>query len=39
MAGVKSALGGNAREHMGRLIVPPDIAHGATLIFEAAKEG
>jgi catechol 2,3-dioxygenase-like lactoylglutathione lyase family enzyme len=23
----------------GRLIVPPDVAHGATLIFEAAKEG
>ena len=23
--------------HVGRLVVPPDIAHGATLIFEAAK--
>lgn len=39
IANVKSTLGGIAREHMGRLIVPPDVAHGATLIFEAAKEG
>jgi catechol 2,3-dioxygenase-like lactoylglutathione lyase family enzyme len=28
-----------SRRHVGRLIVPPDIAHGATLIFETAKEG
>jgi catechol 2,3-dioxygenase-like lactoylglutathione lyase family enzyme len=39
IASVKSTLGGIAKEHMGRLIVPADIAHGATLIFEAAKEG
>ena len=25
--------------HAGRLVLPPDIAHGATLIFEAAKQG
>ena len=28
-----------SRRHGGRLIVAPDIAHGATLIFEAAKQG
>ena len=28
-----------SRRHVGRLVVPPDIAHGATLIFEAAQEG
>jgi len=28
-----------SRRHVGRLIVPPDVAHGATLIFETAKEG
>jgi len=28
-----------AQSHGGRLVIPPDIAHGATLIFEAAKEG
>ena len=28
-----------SRRHGGRLIVPPDIAHGATLIFETAKQG
>jgi Glyoxalase-like domain len=37
------ALHGNSgiasRRHGGRLIVAPDIAHGATLIFEAAKQG
>src|ERR1700730_17490602 len=27
----------NSRRHAGRLVVPPDIAHGATLIFETAK--
>jgi hypothetical protein len=26
-----------SRRHAGRLIVPPDLAHGATLIFESAK--
>lgn len=26
-----------SRRHMGRLVVPPDVAHGATLIFETAK--
>jgi hypothetical protein len=26
-----------SRRHVGRLVVPPQIAHGATLIFEAAK--
>ena len=25
-----------SRRHVGRLVVPPDVAHGATLIFEAA---
>jgi hypothetical protein len=25
--------------HVGRLIVPPDVAHGATLIFESVKVG
>jgi hypothetical protein len=37
---VKSVLAKNgivAAERMGGLIVPPDVAHGATLIFEAAK--
>jgi hypothetical protein len=28
-----------SRRHVGRLIIPPDVAHGATLIFETAKEG
>ncbi|SDS14672.1 VOC family protein [Bradyrhizobium canariense] len=28
-----------SRRHVGRLVVPPDVAHRATLIFEAAKEG
>jgi hypothetical protein len=28
-----------SRRHVGRLIVPPDVAHGATLIFEAPKVG
>ena len=28
-----------SRRHVGRLVVAPDIAHGATLIFEAAREG
>jgi hypothetical protein len=28
-----------SRRHAGRLIVPPDAAFGATLIFETAKEG
>ncbi len=28
-----------SKRHVGRLIVPPDVAHGATLIFETAKEG
>jgi Glyoxalase-like domain len=27
------------QRHVGRLIIPPEAAHGATLIFEAAKEG
>jgi hypothetical protein len=26
-----------SRRQMGRLVVPPDVAHGATLIFETAK--
>ena len=26
-----------SRRHMGRLVVSPDVAHGATLIFETAK--
>ena len=25
-----------SRRHAGRLVVPPDLAHGATLIFETA---
>jgi catechol 2,3-dioxygenase-like lactoylglutathione lyase family enzyme len=28
-----------SRRHVGRLVIPADIAHGATLIFEGAKEG
>lgn len=28
-----------SHRHVGRLVVPPDAAHGATLIFETAKEG
>ena len=28
-----------SQRHAGRLVVPPDAAHGATLIFETAKEG
>jgi hypothetical protein len=28
-----------SRRHGGRLVVPPDVGHGATLIFEIAKEG
>jgi hypothetical protein len=28
-----------SRRHVGRLVVPPDLAHGATLIFEALKVG
>jgi hypothetical protein len=28
-----------SRRHMGRLVVPPDVGLGATLIFETAKEG
>ena len=41
-ADMKSVLargGIAAKERAGSLIVPPDAAHGATLIFEAAKEG
>ncbi len=30
-------VGINSQRHAGRLVVPPDIAHGATLIFETAK--
>jgi len=28
-----------SQRHAGRLVVPPHVAHGATLIFETAKEG
>src|ERR1700682_570385 len=28
-----------SQRHVGRLVVPPHAAHGATLIFETAKEG
>jgi len=28
-----------SRRHVGRLVVPPQVAHGATLIFETFKEG
>jgi Glyoxalase-like domain len=28
-----------SQQHVGRLVVPPRVAHGATLIFEAAKMG
>jgi hypothetical protein len=28
-----------SRRHAGRLVVPPEVAHGATLIFEAPKVG
>ena len=42
MAELKSAMGKGGIvpvPRAGILIVPPDIAHGATLIFEASKEG
>jgi hypothetical protein len=26
-----------SQRHVGRLVIPPDVAHGATLIFETAK--
>lgn len=28
-----------SRRHVGRLVIPPDVAHGATLIFESAEWG
>jgi hypothetical protein len=28
-----------SQRHVGRVVVPPHVAHGATLIFETAKEG
>jgi Glyoxalase-like domain len=28
-----------SQRHVGRLVVSPHVAHGATLIFETAKEG
>src|ERR1700733_9620819 len=28
-----------SRRHAGRLVIPPDFAHGATLIFEPPKQG
>jgi catechol 2,3-dioxygenase-like lactoylglutathione lyase family enzyme len=28
-----------SRRHAGRFVVPPDVAHGATMIFETANEG
>jgi hypothetical protein len=28
-----------SQRHVGRLVVPPAAAHGATLIFESAKQG
>ena len=31
--------GVGSQRHVGRLVVPPHAAHGATLIFETAKEG
>jgi hypothetical protein len=31
--------GVGSRRHAGRLVIPSDVAHGATLILEAAKEG
>jgi hypothetical protein len=31
------ASGIAAERHVGRLVVPPDLAYGATLIFETAK--
>jgi hypothetical protein len=42
IAQVEALLRQNAmatQRHAGRLIIPPDTAHGATLIFETAKEG
>jgi catechol 2,3-dioxygenase-like lactoylglutathione lyase family enzyme len=41
-AALVSALGKGGivpAEHMGNVIIPPDAAHGATLIFEAPKKG
>jgi hypothetical protein len=28
-----------SQRHVGRLVIPPHVAHGASLIFETAKEG
>jgi len=42
IAQVESLLRQNgigSQRHVGRLVVPPAAAHGATLIFESAKEG
>lgn len=36
VAATRARLGQNAREHRGRLIVAPQVAHGATLVFEKA---
>jgi catechol 2,3-dioxygenase-like lactoylglutathione lyase family enzyme len=40
-AALMSALGGGIApsEHMGNLVIAPNAAHGATLIFETAKRG
>ena len=35
-AAARAALGANAAERMGKLIVAPAAMHGATLVFEAA---
>jgi catechol 2,3-dioxygenase-like lactoylglutathione lyase family enzyme len=42
IAQTEALLGQNgigSQRHVGRLVVPPHAAHGATLIFETAKEG
>ena len=36
MAAARAALGARAAEQMGKLIVGPQGAHGATLVFELA---
>jgi hypothetical protein len=28
-----------SQRHAGRLVIPPDLAHGAILIFETPKQG
>jgi hypothetical protein len=36
---VFTEAGVKAERHLGRLVIRPDLAYGATLIFEGAKVG